>query len=514
MKKVIRIIVTAALAATLFVVTLAFAGCGTTASYSGVSTPDFDGAAIRDTLERFVTENADRTSLTRAEAGEDNDDGEARAAQWLMNELETRLPGVTPEKQGVTVDTAYNDRFDSQNVIVHIDADESANPDDLRIVIGTRYDNAYSSVRVSGYDNYYYVYGTRADGALSSGSGVATVLALAEKLYAARDELTVDVDIVFYGAGLLGSDGPSHYLSTNLGSADREKLILAVSVEDLGGDELLAYFDEVSTAHGKFILDNAASAGLPLSERTAFMADMDLPITGVLPYTPYGLTGSAYAYFGEYNVFALGSGANNSFYLYDAESNSRANVRNTSSDTLEALGSNAPEISSQMAVAAQIVYDAVTAEGFRDACVSDMDGINAYAWLNNSIAGYIVVASLSLVALVLIVVFVRRYEGKHRETPEIKRNVKVAVFGMDYEDPNENDVFVDIRPRGKPVDPFDIDPFGDDPEPDRKDDGDGKDDDKNDGKSDGSGGSSDGKGGNADAGKDGDGARKNDKDDK
>lgn len=92
MKKVIRIIVTAALAATLFVVTLAFAGCGTTVSYSGVSSPDFDGAAIRDTLERFVTENADRTSLTRAEAGEDNDDGEARAAQWLMNELETRLP--------------------------------------------------------------------------------------------------------------------------------------------------------------------------------------------------------------------------------------------------------------------------------------------------------------------------------------------------------------------------------------------------------------------------------------
>ena len=117
-------------------------------------------------------------------------------------------------------------------------------------------------------------------------------------------------------------------------------------------------------------------------------------------------------------------------------------------------------------------------------------------------------ASLSLVALVLIVVFVRRYESKHRETPEIKRNVKVAVFGMDYEDPNENDVFVDIRPRGKPVDPFDIDPFGDDPEPDRKDDG------KDEDKGDGSGGSSDGKGGNADAGKDGDGARKDDKDDK
>ena len=45
----------------------------------------------------------------------------------------------------------------------------------------------------------------------------------------------------------------------------------------------------------------------------------------------------------------------------------------------------------------------------------------------------------------------------------MRRNVKVAVFGMDYEDPGGGDVFVDTHPGGHDEeDPFGDDPFGGD----------------------------------------------------
>lgn len=413
-------------------------------------------------LSEFLTANPDRTSQTKKAATDK--DGEELASEWL----ETRLAGTlgaenVSRRKFARTTPAYGDEFESYNVVGTVLADQAKNPNGYRIVIGANYDNEFSTVAMANYNANYFT-GKNAEGAMANGTGVATVLRLAEYFASesVRSRLTVDIDLAFYGMGCVDLYGSYTYLS-DLGNMS-SKLLLAVNVDSLGGDNLYAYFDETATAHGNFILGAANEAGVggEIGETSAFAADMGYEFTTELPYTPFPLVSDAGTYYGNYNICALTSGSDNTFFIYERESSSGDNIAFTSSDTLNTLKSRNPSYASQMAVAAETIASAVLKDGFTEACLDGKAAIGAYSWLNYPLAGYITVAVLSLAATVLIIVLVRSYETKHRDDdPHVQRNVKVAVFGMDFEQPKDDDVFVDIRPRDN--DPFAdaFDPFAD-----------------------------------------------------
>lgn len=459
MKKIFAIIMCAAV---LLACVGVFAGCGSAQTETS-ATKLFTAAAMEKELTEFLSANPDRTSQTKKAT--DGKDGEEIASEWL----ETRLSGVlgadNVARQRFTPPTSetYGDEFESYNVVGTVYADEGKNPENYRIVIGANYDNEYATVKMGQYNANYFT-GTEAEGAMANGTGVATVLALADYFAqgSVRARLTVDIDFAFYGMGCINFGGSAKYLNS-LGATGKNKLLLAVNVDGLGGDKLFAYFDEVRTPHGDFILGAAKDAGVggAVSEPPAMTVDMAYQYVDALPYTPYPLISDASTFFGGYNVCALTSGSDNTFFLYERENADGDNISYTSADTLEILKRRNKNYAAQMAVAAETVATAVLKDGFTEACLSSKAQIGGYAWLNYPLVGYITVAVLSLIATVLIVVLVRRYEKNHKDDdPQIKRNVKVAVFGMDYEHPEDNDVFVDIRSH-EPDDPF-ADAFGDD----------------------------------------------------
>lgn len=51
------------------------------------------------------------------------------------------------------------------------------------------------------YSGYNYFAGTKAEGAMSDGTSVAVMLRLCEYFAGKTDELTVDINFVFYGMG-------------------------------------------------------------------------------------------------------------------------------------------------------------------------------------------------------------------------------------------------------------------------------------------------------------------------
>ena len=75
-------------------------------------------------------------------------------------------------------------------------------------------------------------------------------------------------------------------------------------------------------------------------------------------------------------------------------------------------------------------------------------------------------AVLAAGLLVFTVLMSRRMRKKYVEENKDKK-IKVAVFGMDYEESEDGDVYVDIGGSGgqetppEPEDPFGDDPFGD-----------------------------------------------------
>ena len=469
---------------------LLLTGCGD-ADYSVPETELFTAEKMKQTLEDFLGdgERADRTSMTTATV---TDDGEKLAADWLAERLTGLLGEGSVSVNDFAYTTEYGDRFESQNVVGELRGDPEKT-DRRRIVIGANYDNTYATVNVSQYNNYVYFNGTGAEAAMDNGTGVAVVLALAEYFAreSVRETLAVDIDFVFYGMGNIEHRGAYAYIQ-NLGETARSKLMLAINVDRLGGDKLLTYFDEESTAHGRFILETAEEAGFGdyVSEPNAFTADYGMRSANIedLPYTPKALVSDAAAYFDNYSICAITSGADNPFWLSDRERSSDYNISGTSSDTMENLERLSPDYASQMAVAAELIAGSVTRDGFVDALVAGRDSGRGYMWMVYPIAGYIAVAVLSLAALVPIVVLVRRYEKNHRDDPPgVKKNVRVAVFGMDYEKPKDDEVFVDFAS---------ADPFADfdspDPDPGKDKDGGGVDN-----------GDNGGSGGGEDDGKDG-----------
>lgn len=439
----------------------AFAGC-TSTDYTDAPVGErisvYETDPFASELSEFLKVNSgDRTCLVPEESPEGGN-GEHIAAEWIADRLET-LTGTRGRIEDIERDV-YTDTFYSQNVVYSVEAPAENNPDGYRVVVGAHYDNMYDTSRTADGRAVYFS-GTEAEGAMGNGAAVATMLVMCDYFADHASELSVDVDFVFYGMGCIDRGGAEEYYYS-LGESGRNSVILAVTLAKLGGDDLWFYFDEQSTAHGDFIMGVAESSGYGeyVSEPPARLTDPDIRLTDELPYTPYALINESSVYFGKTNVCSVTSGSDFTFLLYDKDVYGSDNIAYTGRDTLETLAEADPGYADQMRVAAEVITASVYRDGFTKACENGLNEIGSYAWLTSRLAAYIAGGVLAAGVLVFSILMVKRL-GKKYSGPDDRPNIKVAVFGMDYEDPEDGDIYVDLHSRGGPEDPFGDDPFGD-----------------------------------------------------
>ena len=438
-----------------FVATTAFASGCSNADYKlaiKTSADEYAASEMKDELDLFLDSAPDRTALSVDETPEEGN-GEQAAAKYIAERLGT-LTGRKGEIRNFKK-TLYEDEFESGNVVFSVTAPAENNPNGDKVIIGTHYDNAYSDSPMSGnYRGYAYFVGTKAESAMAGGTSVAVMLRMCEYFAGISDELTVDVDFVFYGMGCIDYGGAQEYYR-ELGQSGRSKICLAVTLDVIGGDNLIMYFDEQPTSYGKFIMGVTKSVGYEnyVSEPPASQADLPLKTVNSLPYTPYELLNESSVYFDNENVCVVTSGSDNTFLLYRQDGYGAPRVSGTASDTRKTLAAEFPDYAEQMSVTADLLSKVVTCQGFAEAC-REKNG--SYGFWTSELAAYITCAALGAALFAVTVIAVSVLRKKYAE-PEIKRNIKIAVFGMDYEEPRDGDIFFDIRSSGSPSD----DPFSD-----------------------------------------------------
>ncbi len=443
-------------------------GC-TDTDYSSAAKTTAEGYSaekMTEELDAFLENCKDRTALSRRETPEEGN-GEQSAAEYIAARLET-LTGRRGEVMSFRR-SVYDDEFDSGNVVFSVKSTAADNTERDKVIIGTHYDNTYSDSLMGGkYEGYAYFKGTKAEGAMSNGTSVAILLRMCEYFANMPDELDVDVDFVFYGMGCIDYGGAEKYYES-LGTSGREDIRLAITLDNIGGDNLYMYFDETPTAYGKFIMGVSKSSGYEnyVSEPPATQVDLPIKTVDSLPYTPYELLNEASVYFDNENVCVVTSGSDNTFLLYKQDGYGKAKLSGTSSDTRKELSSVYSDYAEQMSVVADLLTRWIKSDGFAAAC-SEKSG--SYGFWTSTLAAYITCAVLGAVLFAVTIIVVSRLRKKYAE-PELKRNVKIAVFGMDYEEPSDGDIFFDIRSADDPFsDAFDKDASGKDGSDDKKDD--------------------------------------------
>lgn len=441
------------------VLALVLTGCSYDYSSGNITIKEFTASGMETTLNEFIKAHPNRTSYS---------DDEAAAAGYIKTKLDNI--GLTTTEQKISyeykysasfLEAGFSDTFYSKNIVGTIKGKSS---DGKKVIIGAYYDNLYS------YDSYYEAYyklnnltysgtsgGRGAEGALGA-TGVAASLELAKKLhgYNQTTGLPFDVEFVYFGAEQFGCQGSQKYAEL----LDTDNALLYINLSRIGGDNIYSYFDEVQTAYGELVMSHADALGYGeiVSEPSNMQTIIGASSTNDrLPYTNYSLLGASGVMFGGgVKVCNFTTGVFDSFVLTDSESVSYSNICETSGDTLVNLKDLCPQYSLQMAVVADIVFASVTDSGLTAALAEESYN---YKWLTYPLAAALTVIGLIIIIAVVLVLLVRHYEKKYPFTIPKPKKVKMAVFGMDYENPADADIFIDTKPAG----PFDagdrFDPF-------------------------------------------------------
>lgn len=253
-----------------------------------------------DMLEEFVTACPQRPS---------NSVGEQQAGLYIEQRLQNI--GYTCTQQPIANQTR------SFNVVATLDNANSQQ----KIVIGAHYDAISMGVQ----DN---------------ATGVVALLLIAEQLFANKDSLPCDIDIVAFGSEESGLLGSSHYVNT-LSVADRTNTVLMINIDSIGaGDNLYVYGENRSTDYINTLIDNGSGSQYsqlkqkPLNK--GLMYGFDYYGYGYYhmaqnsDHTPFRLNGipTAFYYSGTYDTFG---GA------YLESTNSAYQVMNTTNDTWDNL---------------------------------------------------------------------------------------------------------------------------------------------------------------------------------
>lgn len=307
--------------------------------------------------------------------------------------------------------------------------------------MGAHYDNSYSDVMAIGFA------GTKNEGVSNNATGVSALLSLAKVFNDAKPTLDYTVTFVFFGAGETGGLGSMEYVTNEI--VDLSSVALYVNLDNLDSEKLYFYSDEVETNQQKLF----AMFSEPYETKfSALPSTMPLVLGKTaenLDYYHYGLQSDHVSFFEKgvpcINVFG---GEYDGFKYYAPES-----------DTLN--GYLAKENSGKSTSdAVNMIYATLTAPEFLQIAETFDDKFD-YSFFNGGKIIYIVFLGIIILCAIVLLLVVKRLEKKYPRNPKVTKKVKVAVFGMEYENKSDSDVFLDIRP---------IDPFANNNEPFRKDD--------------------------------------------
>ncbi len=425
-KKLICIVL--CLVASSFVLTACAATDG--APSHTVSTDNYviPAEKLEEKLESFLDGREDRTTYT---------DAELAAAEYLRDELYSY--GYSDASvDGFTVIESEKVSYNGRNVTATY---RSGERDARNVIIGAYYDNNYSP----SYNGK--VAGTRSHGALSNGTGVATLLAVAEYLATEKPELAIDVSIVFFGAGATSDIGAVKYYES-LKPAELARTVMMIELSRIGADNLYAFSDARKTEREAFFDRIAADNGLAVykpSQKSPIMTEL-YALQGV-PFYQWAQSGMFPVFFNNgIPTLNLIGGNWETIDLTDRESASGGNVTMTARDTLAELKAAHPDYADNMAIASTLLIKSFTDAEFVDTAIYDKANFPDTDVLMMRWIWYLVVLGIIGIGYAAMTLVNKRLADKYPYNPlPPPRNIKMAVFGMDYEDKNSDSIFVDIK---------------------------------------------------------------------
>ncbi len=434
MKKLFRLFTVALCAAFAAITLVACADPG--APQHSVSADGYavTAGACEQKLEDFVSNNVDRTAAS---------EGEERAAEYLQRQLV--LYGYSTAGIDSFTYTVNNRNQTSQNVSAFYTEDGATD----NVVLGAYYDNCYA-LTPSGSNTQI-----KAEGALANGSGVAALLAIAEYLGGDHAPLGFNVTIAFFGCSAVGTTGADEFFK-QMDRSQKANTVLMVELQRLGVDHVYAYCGP-STEREAFFGRVASENGLDIyktTQKSPYILGM-ATLDGV-PYYQWAQTG-LYGCFYNNGIPTLNLvGANwETIDLTDNESAFNEDIAFTSGDTLANIKRMYPDYGSKIALAASLVIRSMHDGEFLSVMKGDKASFAPVSVLSKGWIWALVLIGVLIIAYLVMNVVVRRM-GKKYPIPVVQpKKIKMAVFGVDYEDRNPNDIYIDIK-----------DPFADNSTPD------------------------------------------------
>lgn len=432
MKRLVVVILT-------FVLAFSMVACGSVANVTQAEKQEgvFSESDMIARLDDFIgtgdTSRRDRTAFSASEKA---------AADYIAEQLSSYgyEEGKTLEVQSFSVELtqAYGsqtERLTSQNVIATYNGGKEKS-----VVIGANYDNQFSAI-----DKINYA-ATGNENIFDGATGVAVLLALAEVLTERSPELDFTVKLVFFGCGEIAVFGSGRFVSEYL--KDASNVLLMVNLDSVAGDKLNIYSDEVRTTESELFLLNGEIYGTEFASAPRSLPLFPQRYAENLGYSHSALIGDQASFFEKgVPVVRIFGGEIGGFDYYEPEG-----------DTLETFKSDYPNYGKTMSDTASLVYGTLIDKNFMTYAGTFRTDKFDYSFFNGGYYAYIVYIGLIILSAVALIFVVKRLEKKYPFKPVVKR-VKIAVFGMEYEDTNDSDIFVDIKPSGNNGNSDKIDPF-------------------------------------------------------
>lgn len=409
----------------------ALIACAPGAPEHDASAPNYviSESELQNEFDLFITGREDRTSFTAAEMN---------AALYLQSRL-IEFGYNEVELQEFKTSEGDVNNLESQNVVARYASGAEAAK---HVIIGAYYDNRYSHA-YKGAAEY------RSAGALANATGVATLLCIANYLMRNKPELGFDVTLVFFGGSFVTDAGARAYLRNDgFTKTDRDNTVLMVELQRLGVDHVYAFSDERKTQRETFFDRIAQENALDIYKPT----QKSPIITGVSALE--GVTYYRWAHNGMFSPFFESGiptlnlvGANwETINFTDTESSVNANIAYTSEDNADTLKRLYPDYAQKMATAATLVIRSLEDEAFLPTLSADRDNFPDTSVLNKRwIWSLVVVGALLLGGVALFFAYAHINKKYPRSAPAAPPKMKMAVFGMDYEDKSASDIFIDIR---------------------------------------------------------------------
>lgn len=417
-------------AALSFVFAFALFGCADTSSAYAASDASaaFASFDYETELSMFVggDKNKDRTSFS---------DESKSAGEYIYARL-SGISGMEVSRQDYTVS------FQTSGGITNLSAFNviaTYNPTaKKRVTILAHYDNTFGGIEAAG------VTGSGTAGIADNATGVVALTSLAEAFATNAPDTDFAVDFVFTGSDEYGFSGTAKYLTEWINSTD--DIMLAVNLETIVGDKINVYSDVVSTVQQQVFVGSGEVYATVFKPSSKTAPLLPVGLTGSSEYSDYGqLSGAADFVSRGVPVVSLFGWKTDGFGYYQPETDNYSDFVTNHAE----FGSVAKDVCS-------LTYGVITDPRFTATSEKFTAG-EGYGFFNGGYFAYLAYLGLIIILCVVLVPVVKKLSKKHGNgTVNPTRpgtNVKIAVFGPEYEDAGDGDVIVDIRDE-KPNDPF------------------------------------------------------------